>query len=46
MAGQVRDFLNWVITAGNAPSFTGPVGFAALSPDVRQVAAALIARIS
>jgi phosphate transport system substrate-binding protein len=46
IARQVRDFLTWVITSGNAPSFTGPVGFAALSPDVQQVAAALIARIS
>jgi phosphate transport system substrate-binding protein len=46
IARRVRDFLNWVITSGNAPSFTGPVGFAALPPDVRQVAAALIARIS
>ena len=46
MARQVRDFLNWVITSGNAPSFTRPVGFAALSPDVQQIAAALIAGIS
>jgi phosphate transport system substrate-binding protein len=46
MARHVRDFLNWVITSGNAQSFTGPVGFAALPPGVRQVAAELIAKIS
>jgi phosphate transport system substrate-binding protein len=46
IASSVRDFLNWAITSGNAQSFTGPVGFAALPPGVQQVAAELIARIS
>jgi phosphate transport system substrate-binding protein len=45
-ARRVRNFLNWAITSGNAPSFTGPVGFAALPPGVQQVAAELIAKIS
>jgi phosphate transport system substrate-binding protein len=45
-ASNVRDFLTWAITKGNAQSFTGPVGFAALPPGVQQVAAELIARIS
>jgi phosphate transport system substrate-binding protein len=44
-AKQLRDFLTWVITAGNAGSFVNPVNFQPLPPDLRKLSATQIGLI-
>jgi phosphate transport system substrate-binding protein len=44
-AQQIRDFLSWVISAGNAPSFIGQVGFQPLPAQIQALSLAQIARI-
>ena len=44
-ATQLRDFLNWVITAGNAASFVDSVNFQPLPPDLQKLSATQIGRI-
>jgi phosphate transport system substrate-binding protein len=44
-AKQLRDFLTWVITAGNAASFVNSVNFQPLPPDLRKLSATQIGRI-
>jgi phosphate transport system substrate-binding protein len=44
-AGDIRAFLDWAITAGNASSYLGAVGFAALPPSVATLSAEQIAEI-
>ncbi len=44
-ARDVRSFLHWVITTGNAASFLGPVHFQPLPAEVAALADAQIARI-
>jgi phosphate transport system substrate-binding protein len=44
-AQQVRDFLDWVVTSGNATSFIDPVGFQPLPAQIQQRSLAQIAKI-
>jgi phosphate transport system substrate-binding protein len=44
-AKAIRDFLTWVVTTGNGPSFVGQVGFQSLPPDIQTLSEQQIARI-
>jgi phosphate transport system substrate-binding protein len=44
-AKAIRDFLTWVVTTGNGPSFVGQVGFQPLPPDIATLSEQQIARI-
>jgi phosphate transport system substrate-binding protein len=44
-AQQIRDFLNWVVTTGNAPSFIDQVGFQPLPAQIQALSLAQIAKI-
>ncbi len=44
-AGAVREFLRWILTKGNAPSYVDAVGFEALSPALVSLGEQQIARI-
>jgi phosphate transport system substrate-binding protein len=44
-ASEIRAFLNWAITKGNAASYVGAVRFAALPPSVATLSAGQIAEI-
>jgi phosphate transport system substrate-binding protein len=44
-AKAIRDFLNWVVTTGNGPSYVGQYNFQALSPDIQTLSEQQIARI-
>jgi phosphate transport system substrate-binding protein len=44
-AQQIRDFLDWVVTTGNAASFIDPVGFQPLPAQIQQRSLAQIAKI-
>jgi phosphate transport system substrate-binding protein len=44
-ASDIRAFLSWAITKGNAPSYLNAVGFAALPPSVATLSAEQIAEI-
>jgi phosphate transport system substrate-binding protein len=42
---DIKAFLHWAITTGNAPSFLQPVGFVPLPPPIVTLADDQIARI-
>jgi phosphate transport system substrate-binding protein len=44
-ARQVRDFLTWVVTSGNAPSFIDQVGFQPLPAQIQELSLAQIGKI-
>jgi phosphate transport system substrate-binding protein len=44
-AKAIRDFLTWVVTTGNGPSFVGQVGFQPLPSDIQTLSELQIARI-
>jgi phosphate transport system substrate-binding protein len=44
-AQRIRDFLDWVVTNGNAASFIDPVGFQPLPTQIQKLSLAQIAKI-
>jgi phosphate transport system substrate-binding protein len=46
VARDIKSFLHWIITTGNAPKFLGPVRFEPLPCDVMSLSNAQIAKIS
>ena len=44
-AKAIKDFLNWVVTSGNDPTYVGQVGFQPLPPDIKTLSEQQIARI-